>query len=117
MSAHRHIVMPVQRIERVKICLARCAINLSSDGPSIRVWHKYHPLDDGCIRSPLRPRNRPFQSSSGPRVMSPPIVMLPPPPSAIPMRYYAIFGIIEPLLSFGGFVGALLDPLEVRLSA
>ncbi|VDB96941.1 unnamed protein product [Peniophora sp. CBMAI 1063] len=40
--------------------------------------------------------------------------MLPSPPSAIPMPYYAIFGIFEPLLTFGGFIGALLDPLETH---
>ncbi|KZV77189.1 hypothetical protein PENSPDRAFT_568280 [Peniophora sp. CONT] len=44
----------------------------------------------------------------------PPTIALPSPPSAIPMRYYAIFGIIEPLLTFGGFIGALLDPVETH---
>ena len=48
--SHRHAAsVQCLNVSNDKICLARCAINLSSDGPSIRVWHKYHPLDDGCI--------------------------------------------------------------------
>jgi len=31
--------------------------------------------------------------------------------SAIPTPYYVIFGIIEPLLTFGGLAGTLLDPI------
>ncbi|KAI0030707.1 hypothetical protein K488DRAFT_87524 [Vararia minispora EC-137] len=33
-------------------------------------------------------------------------------PSAVPTPYYVIFGIIEPLLTVGGFAGALIDPLK-----
>ncbi|THH11477.1 hypothetical protein EW145_g620 [Phellinidium pouzarii] len=32
------------------------------------------------------------------------------PKSAIPMFYYALFGIYEPLLTVTGFIGALIDP-------
>ena len=34
------------------------------------------------------------------------------PRSALPPRYYAIFGIYEPTVTALGFVGALLDPIK-----
>jgi hypothetical protein len=37
------------------------------------------------------------------------------PRSALPPLYYAIFGIYEPTLTAMGFIGALMDPIKVRI--
>ncbi|KAI0320674.1 hypothetical protein OF83DRAFT_1103633 [Amylostereum chailletii] len=37
-----------------------------------------------------------------------------PPRSAIPMFYYAMFGIYEPLMVVGGLVGAIMDPVRTH---